>query len=97
MFGLSFTHILVLLVLALIFIGPEQLPELARTLGRFINEIKRTTNTMASDIKQSTRDENIRQYSKTIEDHNRKIAADHLAKSETLEPSKKDPDEPRNS
>lgn len=41
MFGLSFTHIILLSAIALIFIGPKQLPEVARTIGRFINEMRR--------------------------------------------------------
>ena len=36
-------------VIALIFIGPRQLPELARTVGRLLNELKRAS----SDFQQS--------------------------------------------
>jgi len=69
MFGLSFTHLLVLLVLALIFIGPEQLPEVARTIGRLLNEFKRSTSVLAEDMKAATREENIRKMSAEIEAH----------------------------
>lgn len=51
MFGLGFSEILVLGVIALIFLGPEQLPELARTIGRFMNELKRSTDSITEDIK----------------------------------------------
>lgn len=37
------TEILVLFALALIFIGPKQLPEVARTLARLLNECRRAT------------------------------------------------------
>ena len=30
-------------VIVLVFVGPEQLPEVARNLARFINELRRTT------------------------------------------------------
>jgi Tat protein translocase TatB subunit len=53
MFGLSFFEILFLAALALIVIGPKQLPEVARTLGRFMNELRRTTNMMTEQMKQS--------------------------------------------
>jgi sec-independent protein translocase protein TatB len=53
MFGLSFTHLLLLTVMALIFIGPEQLPGVARTLGRFINELKRASNSLTDEFKRS--------------------------------------------
>lgn len=40
-------EILVVAVLALIVFGPERLPEIARTLGRTLNELKR----MASEVR----------------------------------------------
>ena len=52
MFGLGMSEIIFLGVLALIVIGPKELPELARTLGRFLNELKRTTNVLSDDLKQ---------------------------------------------
>lgn len=55
MFGLGMGEILVLAVLGLILIGPEQLPELARTLGRFINDLKRTTEGLTDDIKKQAK------------------------------------------
>lgn len=51
MFGLGITEIIFLAVLALIVIGPKQLPELARTIGRFLNELKRSTESLKEDIK----------------------------------------------
>ncbi|MGE0528305.1 MAG: twin-arginine translocase TatA/TatE family subunit [Bdellovibrionales bacterium] len=44
MFNLGFGEIVILGVLALIFIGPKQLPEVARTVGRLLNEWKRATS-----------------------------------------------------
>ena len=38
MFGLGFLEILLIAALALIFIGPKQLPEVARVIARLINE-----------------------------------------------------------
>lgn len=51
MFGLGFSEIIFLAVLALIIIGPKQLPEVARTIGRFINDLKRTTEGLKSEFK----------------------------------------------
>lgn len=51
MFGLGMSEIIIIAVLALILIGPEQLPEVARTLGRFINDLKRSADGLAEDIK----------------------------------------------
>jgi len=49
------SEIIFLAVLALIVIGPKQLPELARTLGRFLNELKRSTNMLSDELKVQTR------------------------------------------
>lgn len=55
MFGLGMSELIFLAVLALIVIGPKELPELARTLGRFLNELKRSTDSMGDDLKQQMR------------------------------------------
>lgn len=55
MFGLGMSEIIFLGILALIVIGPKELPQLARTLGRFINELKRSTNVLGDELKQQTR------------------------------------------
>lgn len=51
MFGLGFSEIVVLAVLGLILLGPEQLPEMARTLGRFLNDLKRSTDDLSQEFK----------------------------------------------
>ncbi len=40
MFGLGMGEILVIAVIALLFIGPKKLPELAKQLGRAVKEFK---------------------------------------------------------
>ena len=40
MFGLGLGELLVVLVIALIFLGPEKIPKTARTLGRWVYELK---------------------------------------------------------
>lgn len=55
MFGLGMSEIIVLAVLALVVIGPKELPELARTIGRFMNELKRTTNVLSDELKEHAR------------------------------------------
>ena len=51
MLGLGLSEILFLLVLALIVIGPKQLPEVARNIGRMLNEFRRSTAVFAEDMK----------------------------------------------
>ncbi len=56
MFNLGFWEMVVLAVIALVVVGPEKLPSLARSIGSFLNDLKRTTNTITSEIN-STIDE----------------------------------------
>lgn len=55
MFGFSLGEVLFLGVLALIVIGPKQLPEVARHVGRFLNDLKRATEGFTDDIKKQAK------------------------------------------
>ncbi len=41
MFDIGFQELIIIFLVALLVFGPERLPETARTLGRWINEIRR--------------------------------------------------------
>ncbi len=49
MFGIGTTEVLIILVVALIVIGPKKLPEVAKTLGKALGEFKR----MSSDVRRT--------------------------------------------
>ena len=44
MFNLGFSEMIFLAVIALIVIGPKQLPEVARVVARLLNDLKRATS-----------------------------------------------------
>ena len=50
MFGLGAGEILVIGVIALIFIGPKKLPELARGLGRGIREFQKAKDDLMDEV-----------------------------------------------
>lgn len=44
MFGLGVTEIAVILVVALLFLGPEKLPDVAKSLGRGLRDFRKATD-----------------------------------------------------
>lgn len=50
MFDISFSELLVVGVVALVVIGPQRLPKVARTLGHLVGRAQRYVNDVKSDI-----------------------------------------------
>lgn len=50
MFGIGTGELLLLLVIALIVLGPERMPKLARDLGRAMAEFRRTSDELRSEF-----------------------------------------------
>ncbi len=51
MFGIGGTEIFIIIALVLILFGPDKLPAMGRTIGKFIREFKRAQDTMESVIR----------------------------------------------
>ncbi len=50
MFGLGTAELLIILFIALVVLGPKELPKVARTLGRGIREIQRAKDDLKKNI-----------------------------------------------
>lgn len=50
MFGLGTGEIIIILVVALLVLGPAKLPEIARSLGKSIAELRKAMNDVTSQI-----------------------------------------------
>lgn len=50
MFGIGMPELLLIMALALIFIGPKKLPEVAKALGRGMREFRTATNDLKRSI-----------------------------------------------
>ncbi|MBI5970343.1 MAG: twin-arginine translocase TatA/TatE family subunit [Deltaproteobacteria bacterium] len=53
MFGIGFGELILVLAAALIFIGPDRLPAMAKTLARALNEFKKAGDEMKTAITSS--------------------------------------------
>jgi sec-independent protein translocase protein TatB len=50
MFGVGGTELFIILVIALIVLGPNKLPDLARMLGKLMGELQRATSDLKREI-----------------------------------------------
>ena len=55
MFGIGFPELLLIAVIALVVIGPQRLPDLARALGRGFAEFRRATDELKQTFEEETR------------------------------------------
>ncbi|MGC2457526.1 MAG: Sec-independent protein translocase protein TatB [Gallionellaceae bacterium] len=66
MFGVDFSELMVILVIALIVIGPERLPKVAHTLGHLWARAQRYVNGVKSDIARDLAVEEFRQLQQKV-------------------------------
>lgn len=52
MLGMSFTEIAIILVLALVLLGPDELPKVAKAVGKGLRELRRATDDLKSTFEQ---------------------------------------------
>lgn len=60
MFGISFSELLLVGLIALLVLGPERLPGAARTAGLWIGRIKRSFNAIKSEVEREIGADEIR-------------------------------------
>ena len=68
MFDVGFTELMVIAVVALIVIGPERLPRVARTLGHLFGRLQRYVNDVKADINREIELEELKKFKSSIED-----------------------------
>ncbi len=57
MFDIGFQELIIIFVVALLVFGPEKLPEIAKTLGKWVVEIRRGINIAKSQMEEEMKEE----------------------------------------
>ncbi|MCP1673291.1 sec-independent protein translocase protein TatB [Natronocella acetinitrilica] len=66
MFDVSFQEVFLILLVALIVIGPERLPKLARTLGTWVGRGRALFNSMRNEVERELQLEELRKAEKDL-------------------------------
>jgi sec-independent protein translocase protein TatB len=67
-FDIGFSEIMVIAVVALIVIGPERLPKVARTLGHLFGRMQRYVNDVKADISREMELDELRKLQTSMQD-----------------------------
>ena len=73
MFDVGFSEIVVIAIVALIVIGPERLPRVARTLGHLFGRMQRYVNDVKADIAREMELDELKRLQASVEDAARSI------------------------
>ena len=68
MFDIGFSELMVIAVVALIVIGPERLPKVARTLGHLFGRMQRYVNDVKADIAREMELDELKKLQATMQD-----------------------------
>jgi sec-independent protein translocase protein TatB len=73
MFDISFAEMLVVGMVALVVLGPERLPRVARTLGHLFGRAQRYVNDVKNDIQHEIELEELQKLKSSVEDAARSV------------------------
>ncbi len=73
MFDIGFSELLVIAVVALIVIGPERLPKVAKTVGMLFGRMQRYVNDVKADISREMALDDLRKLQSSMQDTMRSV------------------------
>jgi sec-independent protein translocase protein TatB len=90
MFGVDTSELLILAVLALIFIGPKDLPMAMRTVGRWVGQVRGMARHFQSGVEAMIREAELEEMEKKWREENDRIMREYPALMEQSEPTPAD-------
>lgn len=73
MFDIGFSELIVIALVALIVIGPEKLPRVARTAGALLGRLQRYVSDVKSDIQREMQIEDLKRLQQQVEESARSL------------------------
>ena len=86
MFGVDSTELAVVAVIALIFIGPKDLPRVLRTIGYWVGRVRGMARHFTSGIESMVREAELEEMEKKWREENERILALHPANADYPDP-----------
>jgi len=77
MFDIGASELLMIVIVAVVVIGPKDLPRALRTAGKWIGKVRRTSNHFRAGIETMIREAEMEDMEKKWAEQNAKIMADH--------------------
>ena len=90
MFGVDSTEFVIVAVLALIFIGPKDLPKVMRTVGYWVGRMRGMARHFTSGIETMMREAELEEMEKKWREENERIMKLHPANADYPEPGTPD-------
>ena len=91
MFGVDTSELVLVAILALIFIGPKDLPNALRTLGRWVAQIRGMARHFQSGIDAMIREAELEEMEKKWREENERIMREYPALMEPQKPEENQP------
>ena len=79
MFGVDTSELVLVAVLALIFIGPKDLPQALRTVGRFVGQVRGMARHFQTGVEAMIREAELEEMEKKWREENERIMRDYPA------------------
>jgi sec-independent protein translocase protein TatB len=90
MFGFDSAEVAIIAVLALIFIGPKELPKVMRTVGYWVGRVRGMARHFTSGIEDMVRQAELEEMEKKWREENERIMRLHPANADYPEPGRPD-------
>ena len=90
MFGVDSTELAVVAILALIFIGPKDLPNVMRSVGRWIGRVRGMARHFTSGIESMMREAELEEMEKKWREENERIMSLHPPEAHYPDPGEPD-------